>query len=181
MYLLKNITKKNKKLDFAFMMMIKSLGLIEILIEAIFFIERTNEMAEQAQKHTDFKSFKNKKYRKDRLDECFKQIYCLLIKLSEENSCKLYLGRWFDMFVRQFYLLKKDFIHTLIIELLKEKFIIKTLRPSDIEKCIENISSINVQEGAFKYLELLSSFCRTKNTAIPSNQNLVINQLKKHP
>lgn len=44
-YLLKNITKKNKKSDFSFMMMIKSLGLIEILIEAIFFIERNNEIA----------------------------------------------------------------------------------------------------------------------------------------
>ena len=45
------------------MMMIKSLGLIEILIQAIFFIQRNNyEIAKVSSK------FKNKKYRKDRLD-----------------------------------------------------------------------------------------------------------------
>lgn len=39
-YLFENIKKPSKKPDFQFMMMIRSLGLFEILIEAIFFIER---------------------------------------------------------------------------------------------------------------------------------------------
>jgi hypothetical protein len=34
---------------------------------------------------------------------------------------------------------------------------------------------------SYKYLELLSSFCRAKNTVVPKNQKFIMKKLKEYP
>ena len=176
-YLVSSIKKTSKKPDFQFMMMIRSLGVIEILIEAIFFIERNLELIIMWESRLAA-FIKKKKYFKDRLDNCFKLIYSLLLELSNENSCRLYLGRWFSMFMNQFYKLRLNDIHALIVALLKEKFIIKTLDQSYISECIRKMEDVINTPTNYKYLELLSSFCRAKNTAIEKNQRFVMSHIR---
>jgi len=52
-------------------------------------------------------------------------VYRLLTVLSAEKSCKIYMARWLSLFLKQYYKLKKDFMHEFILQVLQDPFIIK--------------------------------------------------------
>lgn len=91
--------------------MIKSLGMIEIFIEMIYFMEQVLAQWDSKAPSMSQENMSKRKYERDRIFDIFKDTYLLLSELSKENSCKTYLARWINLFLKQYYKLKKDYIH----------------------------------------------------------------------
>jgi hypothetical protein len=181
-YLIKN-SRTGSKIEFDFIIMIRSLGVIEILIEILYFIEQILSQWEGAFKgnsHSD-SNISKRKYEKDRLSEIFKDVYQLLIVLSNENSCKIYMARWLGLFLKQYYKLKKEFMHEFILQVLQDSFIIKNcIKSPNIQECMDQLrANFTPESPEEKYLQLLSSFCRAKNSAVPVNQKYIMDNFLK--
>ena len=163
--------------------MIRSLGLIEVLIEIIYFIEQILSQWEAVFKgssHSD-NNISKRKYENDRLSEIFKDVYRLLTMLSGEKSCKIYMARWLPLFLKQYYKLKKEFMHEFILQVLQDPFIIKNcIKEENIQECMMELRrNFSPEAPEEKYLQLLSAFCRNKSNAVPGNQLFIMNSFLK--
>lgn len=126
--------------------------------------------------HSD-NNISKRKYEKDRLSEIFKDVYRLMTVLSAEKSCKIYMARWLHLFLKQYYKLKKEFMHEFILQVLQDPFIIKNcIKEDNIQECIIELhKNFSPEAPEEKYLQLLSAFCRNKSVAVSSNQVYIMN------